>query len=336
LTISRVLLDDERALAAVAEFRGAYDLAQFGGSVVQTAAQLRAEIADSEFKRQLFWAAWEGDRVVGEASVDLPLQENLDLVYAELQVAHDARGRGIGTRLLEEALLPAIRAEGRERVEAYGEFWLDEDVDDPAHPANRIMRRLGVERKNVAVCRTAPLPLDAALEAELQAEVDARSAGYSTLIWANRVPDEYLEQYGKLLTQLELDEPDEEVVGEIADYTPERIREAEARSTASGYFSIIAVSQAPDGSLAAHSEVEVRTEPGADLAFQRNTLVFEEHRGHRLGLALKLATHRAIAEQFPAVRRIATWNSHVNPWMIEVNERMGYRPRYREVIYQTA
>ncbi|WP_282852748.1 hypothetical protein [Gulosibacter sediminis] len=252
MTVSRILLHDERALAAVTEFRGAHDLAQFGGSVVQTAAQLRAEIADSEFNRHLFWAAWEGDWVVGEASVDFPLQENLDLGYAELQ-----------------------------------------------------------------------------------AEVDARSAGYSTLIWANRVPDEYLEQYGKLLTQLELDEPDEDVVGEIADYTPERIREVEARSRASGYFNIIAVSQAPDGSLAAHSEVEVRTEPGDDLAFQRNTLVFEAHLGHRLGLGLKLATHRTIAEQFPAMRRIATWNSHVNPWMIEVNERMGYRPRYREVIYQT-
>jgi hypothetical protein len=63
--------------------------------------------------------------------------------------------------------------------------------------------------------------------------------------------------------------------------------------------------------------------------------VFEAHRGHRLGLALKLATHRRLAEDFPEVRRIVTWNSHVNPWMIHVNEQLGYEIAYREVTYQT-
>lgn len=336
LTVSQLQLDDDRALAGLAQFRAEYAFAQFGGRTSQTVAQLRAELTDTPFQRQTFWIAREGERVVGEASVDLMLRENLDLAYVELQVAHDARGRGIGTRLLNDAVEPALRASGRTRVEAYGEFALDERVDDPTHPSNRLAQRLGLELKNLSVCRMAPLPIDAQVAGALQAEAAARSSDYETLLWVDRVPEEYLAEYGALMRQLELDEPDEDVVAEIADYTPERIRSMEDRRVASGWCALIAVSRAADGTLAAHSEVEIDLGEGTDLAFQHNTLVFPAHRGHRLGLELKLATHRALVERFPDVRRIATWNSHVNPWMIEVNERMGYRERFREGIFQTA
>ena len=49
------------------------------------------------------------------------------------------------------------------------------------------------------------------------------------------------------------------------------------------------------------------------------------HRGHSLGLALKLANHRALMAALPACEFVRTSNAEVNSHMNAVNERMGYR-----------
>ena len=54
------------------------------------------------------------------------------------------------------------------------------------------------------------------------------------------------------------------------------------------------------------------------------TMVLPEHRGHRLGLATKLASHRALREQVPACELVVTSNAEVNTHMNAINERMGY------------
>ena len=54
-------------------------------------------------------------------------------------------------------------------------------------------------------------------------------------------------------------------------------------------------------------------------------MVLPEHRGHSLGLAMKLATHRSLVAQVPECRIVATGNADVNAHMNAVNERMGYR-----------
>lgn len=48
------------------------------------------------------------------------------------------------------------------------------------------------------------------------------------------------------------------------------------------------------------------------------------HRGHRLGLAVKLANLDALADVAPSVRRIFTGNARVNAPMIAVNDLMGF------------
>ena len=54
------------------------------------------------------------------------------------------------------------------------------------------------------------------------------------------------------------------------------------------------------------------------------TVVHPEHRGHRLGLAIKLANIDVLARQAPDVRVIVTGNAAVNAPMIAVNDMMGF------------
>jgi predicted GNAT family acetyltransferase len=55
------------------------------------------------------------------------------------------------------------------------------------------------------------------------------------------------------------------------------------------------------------------------------TMVLPEHRGHRLGLATKLASHRALRAQVPGCELVVTSNAEVNTHMNVINERMGYQ-----------
>ena len=50
-----------------------------------------------------------------------------------------------------------------------------------------------------------------------------------------------------------------------------------------------------------------------------------EHRGHRLGLRLKLAMLDLLARQEPQVKHILTGNAETNAHMIGINEMLGYR-----------
>ena len=76
--------------------------------------------------------------------------------------------------------------------------------------------------------------------------------------------------------------------------------------------------------MAAHTELSITGDN--DEAFQWSTLVHPEHRGHRLGLAVKVANVRAVQAGHPQVRRISTTNAETNAWMVAVNDRIGFRP----------
>ncbi|WP_193105691.1 GNAT family N-acetyltransferase [Brachybacterium sp. FME24] len=317
----------------------ALDEFMHGGSEVYTLQQRRATLADTVYWRIRHWVAAAepiegGEMIVGRAAVFVPLQENLETIAVGVSVHPAHRGRGVATALVEEAVIPAIRESGRSLVEAYGEIPVDGDPDDPAQPVNRLAARLGITRKNVAMCRTLALPLEDSLLEQLQAEVDQKIGDFRVELWDAEIPEEHLMAYGMLLRQLELDEPDEDVEHEAPDYTPERIRIMIRRLREAGTRPLIAVAVAPDGSFVGNSEVHIQQTPGTTVAWQENTLVMPEHRGHRLGLALKVATHRLLRERAPEVRAVVTWNSQVNPWMIAINEKLGYDVAYREVALQ--
>ena len=79
------------------------------------------------------------------------------------------------------------------------------------------------------------------------------------------------------------------------------------------------------GRLVGYTSIQLPEDP-PHLAFQHDTLVTREHRGHGLGLALKLANLRVLAERLPQVRTVRTWNAAENAHMLAVNTAMGFRP----------
>ena len=110
---------------------------------------------------------------------------------------------------------------------------------------------------------------------------------------------------------------------ESADVDALRRREALTASQGRTTFNTVALDAS--GEVVAYSNLAVTTHD-PDNAFQWGTLVRRADRGHRLGMAVKVASLRLLSEGEVRARRIHTWNAGVNDHMIAINERLGFRP----------
>ena len=87
---------------------------------------------------------------------------------------------------------------------------------------------------------------------------------------------------------------------------------------------LVAVAQhIASGRLVACTELTIAPDAPRQ-AWQMPPIMHPEHRGHRLGLAIKLANIDVLAKQAPDVRVVITGNAAVNAPMITVNDMMGF------------
>jgi len=117
--------------------------------------------------------------------------------------------------------------------------------------------------------------------------------------------------------------PTGELAIEDGEWTPERYLDNERR-TAELSRRLVAAAIAPDGSLVGYTDVSV-SRAKTTQASVGITFVLPGHRGHSLGLAIKLASHRALVVALPECEIVRTSNAAVNDHMNAVNEAMGYR-----------
>ena len=78
----------------------------------------------------------------------------------------------------------------------------------------------------------------------------------------------------------------------------------------------------PGGTPAVGERVIVFNDNGRGYA---DLLVVPAHRGHRLGLAVKVANQQALYAAFPELSFIITGNADVNTRMNAINDRLGFR-----------
>jgi RimJ/RimL family protein N-acetyltransferase len=144
------------------------------------------------------------------------------------------------------------------------------------------------------------------------------------LSFGNFWPDEYLEDRCEFGRRMSTDMPmgEQELDEEVWDAA--RVRALEASLAAQNRSKVTTVARHDaSGSLVGFTEVAIpRGAP--ESSWQHDTLVLQEHRGHGLGFAMKLANLFAVQDEHPAVRRINTWNAEENGPMIAVNKDLGF------------
>lgn len=278
----------------------------------------RAWTTTDPVRRHPKLAAYDGPDVVGIALVQLDDQDNTHLVFGQPMVLPERRRRGVGTALVT-AVDELARAEGRTTLLA--DVYTPVGAED--HPALRFARRHGYAVAGLEEIKVADLPATEDRWPALAARAAERSDGYTLVSWTEHAPEEHLAEIARLFTRFLGEVPLGDLDLEPQRWSPERIRETEDRLLAIGKRQVLVAAVAPDGTLAGYTNLYV-TDGRPERAGIDSTLVLPEHRGHRLGLALKVRLHQETRAHHPEVRRIATSNAGVNSWMNAVNDELGY------------
>jgi GNAT superfamily N-acetyltransferase len=260
------------------------------------------------------WLLEDADGVGGWYLLGLPDRDNRHLGYLDLSVSPPRQRHGLGTALLRHAAGRVI-AGGRELLTGFA--WAGSPGEAFARSAGAVWGLNDIRR----AMNTDALPPQRL--ATLRDEAQAASAGYSLISWAGPTPEEHLDQVAAL-NRAGNDAPHDESLEELL-WDAARIRATDQRAQLYGMlaYTVMACHDAT-GEPAGLTLVEVGPER-PDWGFQALTAVAREHRGHRLGLRLKLAMLDLLARQEPQVKHILTGNAETNGHMIGINETLGYR-----------
>ncbi len=270
--------------------------------------------------RTIVTGAFDGEEMVGAGMVDLPLLDNAEKGYGGVYVEPWRRGRGIGSALVGH-LVDLLRAEGRSTL-------LVESAIPPSeresHPYALFARKHGFSMANVEVRRVLDLPLDQALLEAMRAEVAPHHGDYEIVTFEDEIPDELVPSYVHLVNQLALDAPTGEIDFEAEAITPEIYRRQVERFRAQGRHRLTTLALTPHGEAVANTDLVVPREDHPKV-YQFGTLVRRDHRGHRLGTAIKVQNLTALQERYPERTRVDTTNAENNRAMVGINERFGFR-----------
>jgi GNAT superfamily N-acetyltransferase len=259
------------------------------------------------------WTARVDGRVCGVLLVTWPLVDDVDVCWVVLSVAPDARRLGVGSAL-HDALLRAVQLAGRSVVQV--------EVPHPGGsetwPGIEFARRRGYTLAMREARLVLTLPLQ---ESRLAAEP---RGGYVVHAWRDSCPADLLDAYCRLREVFAREAPTGDLVIAEQHWDADRVRDMEQRRRAQGRSTWTALALSPGGAPAGFTELVAAD--GETEAHQNQTLVHPEHRGHRLGIALKVANLRRLVADRPDVVRVDTTVDPGNGPMNAVNAELGFQP----------
>lgn len=192
-------------------------------------------------------------------------------------------------------------------------------------PGARFCAAIGLQERNTDVHRMLDLPVYPELLDSLAAEAAPHHAQYSLISWTDPCPDQHRAAYCALKEAMIAEAPLGDLQFEPECWDEQRLREAEAELIAMGRTRLVVAAATGDGSIVAHNEVlHAAHDPGR--LYNWDTLVLPGHRGHRLGLAMKVANLSRVQHLHPRGRELHTHNAAQNAPMAAVNDQLGFRP----------
>jgi GNAT superfamily N-acetyltransferase len=323
--------------AATVEVRNRVEAHAYGtGELAQSAEELLPAFLTPEHSPRRLFAARAGGAIVGRALYETLADPASAFAWFTVEVLPDWRGRGIGTALARmlEALADTEQRSTRvvyavsppgpgERLAAptgFGSVPL-------ANPEVRFLLNRGYQLEQVERGSRLQLPVDPAFLADqLAAAAAAAREDYAVLSWSGRTPQRWLADLALLYTRMSTDAPTAGLEEPEDPWTVDRLQdEQDAYATGPRLALVTAALHRPSGRLAGFTELSVPGNPGRAVS-QEDTLVLREHRGHRLGMLMKLANLQQLAREHPEQRAVTTFNAEENRYMLDVNEALGFTP----------
>jgi GNAT superfamily N-acetyltransferase len=292
---------------------------------------------DQAHRHQRLYAGRLDGEIVAHAHIRWSTGAGTRTAWAFGEVLPSARRRGVGTALFNH-VEGIARALERPVIQSFALHVASDDGDRLPSPTGfgslplddpgvRFMRRRGWDLGQIQRMSLLRLPLPPGRLDAMDREAGTFAGdAYETVTWVGPTSERWLDGLAVLFTSQDADAPRGRLVNEPEEWDADRVRAEEARTERSGRIVMTAAAvHRPTGALAGFTRLSVspdRTQP----ARQHSTVVLREHRGHRLGLAIKLANLRQLAQVGPGTTTIVTSNAEDNRPMLNVNETIGFVP----------
>lgn len=289
---------------------------------------------DPHAPRRLFVARVEG-RIIGRATYEFSPDDAI--AWIAVEVIEEHRGKRIGAALYDFALAIA-EAEGKTVFQT--DFHSRTDEPGPRIPspsgfgsvaADSIGSRFAIARGYglQLVLRHSRLALPVAhdLIDGYRREAEAAAGDeYRVVQRQGRTPELWLADLGDLHGRMLTEAPhgDLDLGEEVWDADRQRgLDDVDEQSPRTVLVSVI--EHIPSSRLVAFTELTVPPDVSRPV-YQRDTLVLGEHRGHRLGMLLKVYNIAALTATHPGHPSIITTNAEENAFMRVVNDAVGFVP----------
>lgn len=307
-----------------AESVGSWDLAY-------EAAELLPSWQRSWEPKQLLVARSRGE-IVGRAVVEFEPEDIAgSIAWVVVEVLSSHRGRGIGSALFDRAM-ELVAAAGKTVVQTYApqKITAGPSIAAPTgfgsvprdSASTRFLLSRGFELEQVE--RMSRLPLPADLDSLWEDALAAAGPEYRVISWSGPTPPEHRPAIALLRTRMNTDAPAAGLEITTDEWTPERVAEDDEAIAASPRTQLTSlVIHEPTGTGAGFTELSVPPQRSRAVS-QGDTIVLREHRGHRLGMLLKIANLRFLEEVAPGHPSVTTFNAEENRHMLSVNEAIGF------------
>lgn len=286
------------------------------------------------YRPQLLWVARVNARIVARAVYEAPVEEGSREAWLAVEVLPEFRRRGIGGALYDE-LVAQARADGRHvlQAEALGSPGFTNPLASPTGfgavdadaASTRFLQRRGFRLEQVERASRLALPAEG-LPARIAQTRAAAGDDYRVETWEGRTPPHWLDDLAVVHQRMSTDAPSAGLDLTEEAWDGERVRNEDDLRERSPRRVVTAVAiHTPSGRLVGFTELSVPPELGRPVD-QNDTLVLREHRGHRLGMLLKLENLDYLERMHPGHPAVITFNAEENRPMLDVNEAIGFVP----------
>ncbi|NOL39321.1 GNAT family N-acetyltransferase [Kribbella sandramycini] len=262
--------------------------------------------------------------LVGLLGLHYPKYENTDQLWMDVWVHPDHRDGDVWEQLIAFA---------EQEAQTVGRTMLGLNTFDTERDI-ALATGHGFVQKAVEVNRKQDIAgLDWEVVQKLYDGAVEKSAEYELVRVLGALPEEMLEDMIAVTESIN-DAPTDDLEIEDDVYSTERLRAYEEAQAKSGtrIYRLIARNK-ETGALAGHTIIGVEGDR-PEMAWQHDTAVSRDHRGHRLGALLKAGMLLWLREAEPQIARIDTWNAESNNHMIGINEQLNYTIVGRFLDYQ--